>query len=67
MVSHGAGFTDDVTGRQTYSDVPSSNGFWLWIERLAIHNVMGGYTCGGPNKTYDDQNRPYFRWGNHRR
>ncbi|HKP53934.1 MAG TPA: S-layer homology domain-containing protein [Chloroflexia bacterium] len=63
VVSNAAGYNDNVTGRQTYADVTSSNSFWTWIERLAVHNVMGGYNCGGANEPCDDQNRPYFRWG----
>jgi hypothetical protein len=23
---------------------------------------MGGYPCGSPGETCDEQNRPYFRW-----
>ena len=62
MVSNGAGFTDDVAGRWTYADVPNTNPFWLWIERLALHEVVNGYQCGGPGEPCDDQQRPYFRW-----
>jgi uncharacterized delta-60 repeat protein len=62
VVSNGAGFADDVTGRHTYADVPADNAFWTWVERLSIHNVMGGYDCGGEGEPCDDQNRPYFRW-----
>ena len=47
--------------QQTYTDVPSSNAFWLWIERLTAHNVIGGYNCGGPGEPCDAQQRPYFR------
>lgn len=32
--------------RQTFSDVPSSNSFWLYIERAALHGVVGGYADG---------------------
>ena len=63
VVSIAAAFNDDVTGRQTYADVPSSHPFWLWIERLSLHAVMGGYNCGGPGEPCDDQQRPYFRPG----
>jgi hypothetical protein len=63
VVSNAAGFTDDVTGRHTYADVPVSNAFWQWVERLALHDVMGGYPCGGAGEPCDSQSRPYFRWG----
>ena len=61
IVSNAANFQDDVTGRQTYADVPGSQTFWLWIERLTAHQVMGGYTCGGLGEPCDPQQRPYFR------
>ena len=38
--------------------------FWLWIERLAAHGAISGYTCGGPGEPcVPPGNRPYFRWG----
>jgi hypothetical protein len=65
IVSNAAGFNDDVTGMQTYTDVPPDSTFWLWIERLSLHQVMGGYQCGNdPNEPCDPQSRPYFRPGN---
>ena len=63
VVANSAAFNDDVTGRQTFADVPSSNPFWLWIERLSLHGAMGGYNCGGPGEPCDGQQRPYFRLG----
>jgi len=40
----------------TFTDVPPTNTFWLFVERLLLNRpcVMGGSPCGG-------QNRPYFR------
>jgi hypothetical protein len=65
VVSNAAGFQDDVTGMQSYSDVPPSQTFWLWIERLTLHQVMSGYQCGhDPSEPCDPQQRPYFRPGN---
>lgn len=63
IVSNAADFQDDVSGRQTYADVLSDNTFWLWIERLSVHQVMEGYDCGGPGEPCDSDNRPYFRAG----
>src|SRR5207244_3056676 len=55
------GYNDPPVG-QMFEDVPSTNDFYVWIERLAMHNVMGGYRCGvapaGPCVPPD--NRPYF-------
>ncbi|HEX9991192.1 MAG TPA: S-layer homology domain-containing protein [Chloroflexia bacterium] len=64
VVANAAGYNDDVTGRQTYTDVPATETFWLWIERLSLHGAMGGYPCGGVGEPCDGQNRPYFRPSN---
>jgi hypothetical protein len=62
ITSNAAGIVDPVpAGTQTYTDVPSSNTFWLWIERLTALGVMGGYPCGALGEPCDSQNRPYFR------
>jgi N-acetylneuraminic acid mutarotase len=64
IVSNSAGFQEVIPdSRQTFTDVPSSNPFYLWIERMVAHDVITGYQCGGPNEPCDAQNRPYFRWG----
>jgi hypothetical protein len=63
IVSNAANFQDDVTGRQTYADVPSTHTFWVWVERLSVHQVMSGYDCGGPSEPCDSDSRPYFRPG----
>jgi hypothetical protein len=60
IVSNAAGF-DDTPGGQTFADVDSTHPFYLWIERLSMHDVMGGYECGGPGEPCDGENRPYFR------
>jgi hypothetical protein len=62
VVSNAAGFSEPVTG-QTYTDVPSTNTFYEWIERLTARGVMSGYPCGGVGEPCDSENRPYFRWG----
>ena len=64
IVSNSAPFNDPIPStQQTFADVPNSNAFWLWIERMAGHNVINGYPCGGAGEPCDPQNRPYFRWG----
>jgi hypothetical protein len=68
-VSNAAGFNDDVEG-QTYADVQPSDdpsSFYVYVERLTAHNVMGGYPCNpeSENEPCDGQNRAYFRlWAN---
>jgi hypothetical protein len=64
IVSNAAGYTDDVSGMQTYADVPSTQPFHLWIERLSMRGHMSGYNCGGAGEPCDGANRPYFRPGN---
>jgi hypothetical protein len=64
IVSNSAAFNDAIpSSQQTFTDVPNTNAFWLWVERMAAHNVINGYPCGSPNEPCDPQNRPYFRWG----
>jgi hypothetical protein len=60
IVSNAAGYDDDPTG-YTFADVLPEHPFYLWIERLAAHGVIGGYSCGGTGEPCDPQDRPYFR------
>jgi subtilisin family serine protease len=65
IVSNAAGFTNMVSG-QSFADVPPStepSSFYVFIERLAQRNVMGGYPCGSPGEPCTSGNRPYFRPG----
>jgi photosystem II stability/assembly factor-like uncharacterized protein len=63
IVAEAAGFSDAVpSSRQTFTDVPPSGTFWLWIERLSSRGILGGYPCGGPfEPSNPPSNRPYFR------
>ncbi|MBF6614352.1 MAG: S-layer homology domain-containing protein, partial [Chloroflexi bacterium] len=64
IISNAAGISDDP-GPQIYTDVPSGNPFYDYINRLTRRGVMGGYACGSiPQEPCDTENRPYFRWGN---
>ena len=69
IVSNAAGFTNEVQG-QTFADVPppseenDPSSFYLFVERLAQRDVMGGYACGGTGEECDNQDRPYFRPSN---
>jgi hypothetical protein len=67
IVSNAAGFSEPHS-EQTYEDVPGDNPFYLWIERLTMRGVMGGYFCGGVNPETGQaepcmapNSRPYFR------
>ena len=51
-------------GTQTFADVPVSQPFYPFIETAYAHNIISGYTCGGPGEPCDPLGRPYFRPGN---
>jgi hypothetical protein len=59
IVSNAAGFSEAVSG-QTFEDVPSSNTFYVWIERLTTRGYMTGYLCGAPGEPCVS-GKPYFR------
>lgn len=63
---HGAGYNAPPSS-QTFEDVPPSQAFYVWVQRLISQPVptMGGYPCGGTGELcLPPLNRPYFRWGN---
>ncbi len=60
IVSNSAGFGEDA-GAQIYEDVPSTNTFYVWINRLSHRGYMGGYPCGGEGEPCGADNKPYFR------
>jgi hypothetical protein len=62
IIANGAGFGETPAG-QTFMDVPPGSPFWAFVERLALHNAIGGYTCGGPGEPCDGSGRSYFRPG----
>ncbi len=66
IVSESAGFTDAVPStQQTFQDVAPSSTFWLFIERLSVRGIIGGYPCGGAGEPcVSPTNRPYFRPNN---
>jgi hypothetical protein len=47
IVANAAGILDPIPpNRQTYTDVPPSHPFWVYIERLSVHGIVGGYADG---------------------
>jgi hypothetical protein len=60
VVSNAAGFNESP-GAQIYEDVPASNAFYTWINRLSRRGHMGGYNCGGAGEPCGTDNKPYFR------
>jgi len=63
MVAASAGFNEDP-GPRRFQDVPPSNPYYVWVQRMANRGLIGGYPCGAPGEPCDGQNRPYFRPGN---
>ncbi|HUS14155.1 MAG TPA: M14 family zinc carboxypeptidase, partial [Chloroflexia bacterium] len=63
IVSNAAGFSDAVPStQQSFQDVPMSDPFWVFIERLATRGYISGYQCGFPpaGNCVPPANRPYF-------
>jgi hypothetical protein len=67
MTSNSAGYTDVVASRQSYSDVPTNDPFYLYVERLVMNNSNPPYpfdidqpTCGSTTKPcfYPSLNAP---------
>ncbi len=47
IVANAAGIQDPIpSSRQTFSDVPPSHPFWVYIERLSARGILGGYSDG---------------------
>ncbi|MEO6509080.1 MAG: hypothetical protein ABIO02_03935, partial [Patescibacteria group bacterium] len=62
VISLASGWEDSIpSNRQSFADILPNSTFWLYIERLKMHNIIGGYTCGLPGEPCDSQNRAYFR------
>ena len=45
MTAQAFGFNEPVSG-QTFTDVPPSNAFYVYIERMARRGIIGGYSDG---------------------
>ena len=42
-----AGYADPIPpAQQTFTDVPPGSTFWVYIERVALHGVVSGYSDG---------------------
>ncbi len=62
IVSGAAEYSEPIpSGQQTFHDVPNTNPFWVYIERVSLHGVISGYDCGAPPAgPCDPLGRPYF-------
>ncbi|HYP40054.1 MAG TPA: S-layer homology domain-containing protein [Chloroflexia bacterium] len=64
IVSNSLRLTDDL-GARRFEDVPESNVFYPYVQRLANRGAMGGYPCGTEGEPcVQPTNRPYFRPNN---
>src|SRR3954454_5783415 len=46
---------------QCFADVPSSNPFSTYINRIYQQDLVSGYDCGALGEPCDAYNRPYYR------
>lgn len=62
IASNAGGFSDTPpAGTQSFSDVPSTSTYYVYIERLSRRGIISGYQCGTePAGACDAQNRPYY-------
>lgn len=50
-------------GGQCFADVPTSNPFYHFVNRIYQQDLVTGYSCGGPGEPCDSESRPYYRPG----
>jgi hypothetical protein len=61
VVSNAAGYAEPP-GAPIFEDVPATNTFYEWVQRLSRRGHMGGYPCGlVPQEPCGANNLPYFR------
>jgi subtilisin-like proprotein convertase family protein len=66
IVSNAAGF-DESAGGQSFEDLPPStspSSYYVYVERLFVRGIVGGYPCGGAGEECGEEGRPYFRPNN---
>lgn len=62
IIANAAGWADAIPlDRQTFSDVTYGSTFWVYIERMYLHEAIDGYTCGRPGEPCPGV---YYRPGN---
>jgi hypothetical protein len=70
IASNAGGFNDTpAPGSQSFADVPPSDPFWIYIQRLARRGIVNGYECGsglinvctGLPETCGPGSLPYYR------
>jgi hypothetical protein len=61
--SEAAAYSEIPTGQQ-FEDVLPGSTFYTYTYRLALHNIMSGYPCGGVGEPCGPTSLPYFRPAN---
>ncbi len=52
FISNAANYQDVIsTSQQTFTDVPPSSTFWIYVERAVLHGVVSGYSTSPPCTT----------------
>lgn len=64
LIAVAGGFNSDVTGRQTFTDVPSSDPFYVSIEQNAIRGTIWGFDSNNQICTSRQQAPCYFGTNN---
>src|SRR5262245_45804384 len=49
---------------QCFADVPSTNPFYTFTNRIYMQDLVSGFPCGGPGEPCDPAGRPYYRPSN---
>jgi uncharacterized delta-60 repeat protein len=63
IVSNARGYAETPVA-QTFEDVPTTDAFYAFVERLVARGVMSGYSCGEAGEPcHAPANRAYFRPG----
>jgi hypothetical protein len=63
IVSNARGYAE-TPAAQTFEDVPTTDAFYAFVERLVARGVMSGYSCGEAGEPcHAPANRAYFRPG----
>lgn len=62
-LSNTKGYAESFGQGYSFADVPLNHPAYLYAERLRLHNIVAGYSCGGAGEPCDAQRRPYFRPG----
>jgi hypothetical protein len=60
IVALASGFSDPVSA-QTFEDVPVGSTFYQYIEQMAFHGIIGGYSCGGAGVPCGLGKKRFFR------